>query len=87
MHLQGSLFLTAAILTVLVISLFGILCIVRPKFGNLSRAMGLLFLGTAAAFSTSQLHVWRLFIVSVGVLGIGLLWCGVEFIKLPKVRH
>ena len=74
-------------LLLLFIGLFGVACIVRPKFGNLSRAMGVSFLGLAATCWASKLGSWRLFSISLGIfVAAGFFWCGVECFRLRKAK-
>ena len=74
-------------LFVVFIGLYGVLCIVRPKFGNLSRSMGLIFVSVAASYAALQLASWRAVAISFGVfVTAGLFWCGIECFRLRKAR-
>ena len=67
--------------------LFGLLCIIRPKFGNLSRAMGVVFVGSGLLYAAGEFRLWRVFAFSLGVLiAGGLVWCSVECFKFHKRR-
>ena len=84
-HLLGSdLPLTGLLL---LIGLFGGACIVRPKFGNLSRSMGVIILGGVAACSASQFQTWHMVAISLGsLIAAGFVWCGIECFRLRKAR-
>jgi hypothetical protein len=87
-YLSGDrLSLVANALAVLLFAVFGIGCVVRPKFGNLSRSMGLILLAVAGAYLASQLGSWRVVAISCSVfLAAGLSWCAVECFRLQKAR-
>ena len=66
---------------------FGLLCIIRPKFGNLSRAMGVVFIGSGLLYATGELRLWSVVAFSLGVLITGgLVWCAVECFRFQKRR-
>jgi hypothetical protein len=84
---SGHLSLIANVLSVSLIGLFGIACILRPKFGNLSRAMGLIFFAVAVAYSALLFGSWRGVAISCAVfLAAGFFWCAVECFRLRKAR-
>ena len=68
-------------------SLFGLVCIVRPKFGNLSRAIGVFCIGGGLIYPAAKLGWWRVCMLSVAmVIAPGLIWCAVECFRLQKAR-
>src|SRR5258707_1037587 len=74
-------------LTILLIVSFGVGCIIRPKFANLSRSMGIIFLGVGLAYAATRTGWWRMDALSCAVLvAPGLLWCALECFRLQRRR-
>jgi hypothetical protein len=67
--------------------LFGLACIVRPKFGNLSRAMGVLLVGAGFIYVSAKLGWGTGLVISLAiVIAPSLMWCAVECFRLQKAR-
>jgi hypothetical protein len=62
----SNLSLIANVVLVLLAGPFGVACMARPKFGNLSRSMGLIFLGVALMGASAQMGSWRMCALSIG---------------------
>jgi hypothetical protein len=66
---------------------FGLACIVKPKFGNLSRAMGVFFVGAGVICVAASFGWWREFVISLAiVIAPSLIWGAVECFRLQKAR-
>jgi hypothetical protein len=76
-----------AVAVIVVCALFGLSCIVRPKFGNLSRAMGALSVGAGLIYPAAKFGWWREFVISLAVvIAPSLMWCAVECFRLQKAK-